>query len=305
MRALFSLLTLLGVAAICGAAAGQGAPPAGTRASGTAADETAIRDGAAAFARAFNAADARAVAALWTPTGEYVDEAGNTFSGRPAIEKEYAALFKEHPGATIRVTIDALRFAGPDLAIEEGTARVQEPPVGAVSMARYMAIHRKQDGKWLMASVRDLESAPLTRYQALRELEALVGDWEARTGDVSVETHCEWMENRNFIRRTFKRTQGGEVATSGMQIIGVDPTTDEVVSWEFDADGGFGRALWTRDGARWIIANEAVTGAGKTALSINLLTFVNKDTFHFQSTNRTLDGAPMQDIPETKITRRK
>jgi uncharacterized protein (TIGR02246 family) len=52
-----------------------------------AAEEKAIRETAEAFTSAFNKGDAKAVAALWTTAGEYIDETGLETRGRDAIEK--------------------------------------------------------------------------------------------------------------------------------------------------------------------------------------------------------------------------
>jgi uncharacterized protein (TIGR02246 family) len=268
-------------------------------------DEKAIRATAEAFTQAFNRGDAKAVAALWTPDGEYVDEDGSRYQGREAIQAEYAALFKDHPKARIRVDIASIRLVGPSMAIEEGTTRLNEPPVGDLSTAHYTVIHTKQDGRWQMASVQDLESAPLSKYQLLRDLEPLIGRWEARSGDTRVETECAWTDNRNFIHRTFKARKGDQVISSGIQLIGVDPSLGEVTSWEFDQDGGTGRGLWHQDGGRWVIEAQGFTGTGQETMATNTLAFVNKDTFTWQSTDRTLDGAPVADVPLTKITRRK
>ena len=61
--------------------------------------ESEIRATAAAFVQAFDRGDARAVAALWTPDGSVADDSGTIYKGRPAIEAQYAELFKQNPGA--------------------------------------------------------------------------------------------------------------------------------------------------------------------------------------------------------------
>ena len=96
--------------------------------------------------KAFNAGDAKAIGALWAPDAEYTDESGKTFQGREAIEKEYAELFKEHPGAAMTVTIESIRFLGTDAAIEKGIAKVNSPRLEGMSGARYTVVHAKKDG---------------------------------------------------------------------------------------------------------------------------------------------------------------
>ncbi|HTU25451.1 MAG TPA: SgcJ/EcaC family oxidoreductase, partial [Pirellulales bacterium] len=96
--------------------------------SGEAADPgIAIRSSAKAFVTAFDRGDAAAIAGLWTADGEYLDDAGNRFSGRKAIEQEYVRFFAEHPGAKIEIKIDAIRLIGADAAIEDGHAVLTLP----------------------------------------------------------------------------------------------------------------------------------------------------------------------------------
>src|SRR5262245_30700812 len=56
------------------------------------ADEAAIRANIAEFVRAYNARDAKAVAALFLPEAQIIDEDGNTIQGREAIERQFAEI---------------------------------------------------------------------------------------------------------------------------------------------------------------------------------------------------------------------
>ena len=111
------------------------------------ADEEAIRGVAESFTKAFNAGDARAVAALHTPDARVVDVTGEVVEGRDAVEREYAGLFRDNPGLTIEVNVDDLRLVGPDAAIEEGTTRVTPKDGGAPVVNRYSAVDVKRDGR--------------------------------------------------------------------------------------------------------------------------------------------------------------
>jgi uncharacterized protein (TIGR02246 family) len=125
-----------------------------------AADDAAVRATSEAFVKAFNAGDAKAVAALWTADGTLVDEADESFSDRPAIEAAYAKFFKAHPETKINVTIDSVRMISADAAIEEGHASVVSATGDTSASAKYTAVHVKQDGKWLMASVHEAPNSP-------------------------------------------------------------------------------------------------------------------------------------------------
>src|SRR5262245_15738525 len=89
--------------------------------------ETAVRKTSAAFIKAFNAADARAVAALWSKDGEFVGADGETIRGRAAIEKTYVEFFRQNPKAKIEVEIQSVRLLGRHTALEEGSLKLQLP----------------------------------------------------------------------------------------------------------------------------------------------------------------------------------
>ena len=75
-------------------------------------------------------------------------------------------------------------------------------------------------------------------------------------GDAAkVELQYEWIAGKSFLRgETTIHNSGDDAATpGGIQIIGKDPLSGEIVSWYFDADGGHGYGVWTKDGARWMI----------------------------------------------------
>jgi uncharacterized protein (TIGR02246 family) len=245
------------------------------------------------------------VAALWTPDGEYVDEDGTTLTGRAAIQQEYTDFFKQHPKAHIQVDIESIRVLGPEVAVEDGTTRLSEPPVGAVSTALYSVVHVKRDGKWQMARVRDVDSAPLSNYAVLRNLEPMIGRWALQNGDTRTDSECDWIENRNWMRRTFETRRGKDLLASGVQMIGVDPTTGELASWEFDGDGGASRTAWHQDGDKWIGESEGVMRDGRPTTATNIIKFQGKNGISWQSVNRTLDGAPIADVPEMKVARAK
>ena len=83
--------------------------------------QKAIRTTANDFVKACNAADVKAVGPLGRRRRVH-RQVGPVVSRPPAIEELYAGLFKDHPGATMTVKIEAIRFFGPDIAMEKGIA---------------------------------------------------------------------------------------------------------------------------------------------------------------------------------------
>ena len=149
-------------------------PAAGTESSP---DLAAIRAGSEAFVAAFNKRDAKAIAALWTENGEYMDDSGRRFAGRDAIEKGYAEYFGENPNARLQTVIDSLRLVGPDTAIEDGRAAVEPAAPGATGISNYTVVYAKVKGKWLMASARDRWIEAPASVRSAADLEWLIGTW--------------------------------------------------------------------------------------------------------------------------------
>src|SRR5262245_10236497 len=153
--ALAAVGLVVGVAAVGGAQGPQRGPEAGATARPMAPDERAIRDRVAEFVRAFNAADAPGVAALFAADARLTGTHGNVLEGRAAIEQDFAETFRAQPGLTIEVVPESVRLVGPDSAVEEGVAKVTPKEGGNPEVSRYSAVHVKRDGKWLQASVHE------------------------------------------------------------------------------------------------------------------------------------------------------
>ncbi len=157
------------------------------------ADEQAIRATAEDFVKAFNAADVKAIGALWAPDAEYTDESDQSFQGRAAIEEVYADLFKQHLGAMMTVKIESLRLLGPDVALEKGVARVKSPGGIADTAARYTVVHAKRNGKWTMVFGRDAPYVPASNEDYLKDLEWLIGDWNPQAKELPLRrTSSGW-----------------------------------------------------------------------------------------------------------------
>jgi uncharacterized protein (TIGR02246 family) len=264
------------------------------------ADDEAIRKVSAELTRALDKGDAKAVAALWTEEGEYVGEDGTTVRGRPALEAAYAKLFAKNPHVKVEATIDSIRFVSRDSAIEEGVAKIRKAKGEDSDTTRYSILYAREDGAWRIAVLREWPDEGVTP----RDLDWLVGTWVAKTDNGEVRTTYEWDENKTFLhtRITIKEKDGTVTAT---QTIGKDPRTGGLRSWIFGSDGGFGEAAWSLDGKRWVLEASGVTPDGGEVTAKNILTPIDKDSFSWQSIDRTKDGEALPNIAPIKVTRAK
>ena len=235
------------------------APPVPSKASSA---ESEIRATAVAFVEAFNRGDARAVAALWTAAGTAADDSGRIYKGRAAIEAQYAALFKELPGARMEVSVKSIEFPTPTTAIEDGVAQVDAEHAGPPQASRYTAVHIKQDGKWLMASVREASIELPSNFARVEGLAWLVGSWTAQRDGTTIHTTIRWIANKSFLERDYTIRKDGIVVSSGKQIIGWDAKARQIRSWSFDASGGYGTGLWMATPDGWRIESSGVMADG-------------------------------------------
>jgi len=304
-RRVWSLVTALctGVVVIClvyRSFAQDEKPGAETKADSP--EAAAVRKQADEVIKAFNRGDAKAMASFWTENGEYIGPDGETVRGRGAIEKEYAEFFKKNPKATLEIQIQSVRRLGPRAAMEEGTLVVRLPGKKEKGESRYSVLHVKEDDGWHAASVREWLPDETTAM-ALKDIDWLIGTWEARSPETEVQTIYEWDDNKAFLRCRYTVKQGDKVLNSGTQVIGKDPA-GKLRSWLFDSSGSFGESIWSRDDSnRWVIEATATLPDGSEMVATNLLIPINKDTFTWQSVDRSAGGAPLPDVPPVKVTR--
>ena len=280
----------------------------GTSANARSADEAAIRAAGAAFIEAYNARDAKKLAALWTPDAVYIDPlTGEQSVGREAIEKEFADAFADKQDVKLVIDASSIDFVSPNVAIVHGTAhviRAGEEPVDS----EYTAVRVKRDDQWLLDRVSEVEKEkePPSNYEHLKELQWMIGSWHDADPPpaVEIQTDCAWTKNKNFMTRSYAVAIGDEVRKSGMQIIGWDPIGKQIHSWLFDSDGGFGEGTWTRKGDKWFIQNNAVLPDGGKASSLNIMTRLDDNSFKWESVNRDIDGQLQPNVEPVLVERK-
>jgi uncharacterized protein (TIGR02246 family) len=281
-------------------------PKASGKPTAPSADEQAIRKAAADFAAAFNRHDARAVAQMWTPNGEYLDELGRRYDGRAAIEDEYAKFFKAHPKVKLRIAVDSVRLLNSTTAIEEGRVLLDPMPEGGPAISRYTAVDVKQpDGKWQAASVRDQRVAFAPGSGSLEDLAWLVGDWTAEHAGARVELSCDWNPEKSFLERKFTVTKEGKLASMSTEIIAWDPVAGEIRSWSFSSKGDRSEGVWHPRGKLWVVAHRGTLPDGTPTNSTDSWSHLLGDALGWRSVQRTVGGVPVADAREVVLKKAK
>jgi uncharacterized protein (TIGR02246 family) len=254
------------------------------------AELSAIRESISSFKKAFDAGDAKAVAAHWTVDGEYIDESGRRLFGLDAIEKEFAAFFAANPGAKLISKVEKLRLINAETAIEEGTDRVEPAPAGAPGGSTYSAILVKRDGKWLMWSVRESRIDVPSNYGHLQLFDGMIGTWTAENEGVEFEATSQWIADKNFIEQKFKSTRAGEVVSSGTQIIGWDPAA--VGIWHLSDNNSF------------VVETTGTLIDGTPTTAVNIVSKLDKNAVVWRSVNRTAGAFRVLDTNEVVLRRK-
>jgi len=271
---------------------------------GISADETTIRKAVESYVEAYNRGDASAAASHWSREGSYLTQTGEYAKGpdkiRPAMEK----LFSERKGIQVKVAIFEVQRQSADRAIAKGFAVFQQPG-DENDEAIFTATYVKEKGTWKIIKVdEDESSVPLATIAKLGELEWLIGDWVDQDEDATVETTFRWSKDFAFINGTFRVIVGDRVDLEGTQVIGWDPVGNKIRSWIFDNEAGFGEGEWSREGNRWTVNVKSVLGTGQKASSMNIYTYVDPDSFTWQSVSRAVGGELLPDIDEVTVVRK-
>lgn len=256
------------------------------------------------FIAAFNKGDAKAVAEMWTPEADYIDQTGRHVHGRAALEKMYEKFFAANKGAKLQIIVVKRKEVTPDVLLENGFSEVTPGDGSPGSVARFAAVLVKKNGHWLLDSVHESVAHPPTHAEHFSDLEWLIGEWAGEEKGESTTATYMWAENQNFIVSTFAMTVNGVPVTGGTQWIAYDPVAKGIRSWSFYSRGGFGEGTWTQDGAnKWTIKSSAITADGKKVSVTNILAKTGPDAATWQSTGINVDGKAMPDGPVHKLKR--
>jgi len=256
------------------------------------------------YVDAFNKRDAEAIVKLWSPEAVYLNRTtGEEVVGREAIGKQFAEYFKGQPEQRLSVTTESIQLISPNVALERGVSQLVVPKSDP-EVVDYTAIYVKRDGQWLLDRITDDAKVEIpSHYEHLKVLEWMVGSWSDQDEGVQIQTDCKWAKNQNFLVRSFSLVVGDQIDSSGMQIIGWDPAAKTIRSWTFDSNGAFAEATWKKKGDSWHISNRGVLPDGRMATMVNVMKVVDKDSFTWETIERTAGGELLPNIQAVTVVR--
>ncbi|MDQ7782493.1 MAG: SgcJ/EcaC family oxidoreductase [Desulfomonilaceae bacterium] len=272
--------------------------------SGISQDEMAIRKAVESYVNAYNGADASAAASHWSKDGSYLTQSGDHARGPEEIQPVLKKFLGDNMGMQVRAALIDVQVHSAAEAAAKGFAVFKRPGEEDEEVL-FTAALVKEDAAWKLLKVEEEESSvPLTTIAQLGELEWLIGDWVDQEDDARVETTFRWSKDYAFINGTFRVIVGDRVDLEGTQVIGWDPTAKRIRSWIFDNKAGFGEGEWSRAGNTWTVKVKSTLGTGQKASSINIYTYVDANSFNWQSVSREVDGELLPDIDQVSVVRK-
>lgn len=265
---------------------------------GSEADRQAIHAAGKAYQAALARGDVAALAKLWAPDGDIIDEAGTRLLARDMLAAEAEASRNGGKPPSITLSETSLRFLSPDVAVEDGTAEVGRPGGSGRIKGRFTAGWVRSEGLWKLGFLREAKLQTTADRPQLSDLEPLVGTWRPAGDDRSIRVVAAWNRDKTFLLRTMTITTEEKREIEISQRIGIDPVSGQLRSWNFSSDGGHGEGVWTRDGDAWVVHTTAVAPNGVRTTSFNVYAFEDGDRLRWRSfpTSVTAGHTPPVDM---------
>jgi uncharacterized protein (TIGR02246 family) len=297
MHRCYAFLTIALISAF--SAVGLAAPKAGTD------RDTEIVNSINALADDFNRGDAKSLAERWTADAEITGIDGKRVIGRDAIAAAFRDLFEAHPKSKIQLRMLSTRFPTDNVALVDLVAEMTPAIAASGEQPTPSMVLIKTDGHWLIAKMHETLNKPSSGRSPLESLKWMVGNWTGEAGEgLSISSSCDWTARGTYLIRKFSAEAKNGPLRAGTEVIGWDPRRNEIRSWTFNADGGFGESSWAHDGDRWIVKYSGTQVDGVCVSSTHIVTVVNAETLTIESKDRVVDGQMQPDMPAVTIKRR-
>jgi uncharacterized protein (TIGR02246 family) len=258
-----------------------------------------LQKAAADFVVAYNNKDAAALAQLFTEEGEIADlTAADLTTGRTQIQTRYEAIFAGKP-LQIAIEVDSVRLVTPRLAIEDGTYHLT--PAGdetapPKSTAYSAVLTKSEAGEWLIASTRSLKDVTEAAGRLTTLADVLKGEWTHQAPEgVRLDLAFGWDPTGKHLSGEMLTTTADAEPQKGSIRISWDASKEQIVSWMFDAQGGFTHGVWTPTDNGWLIRSEGTTSDGETLSASQQLTNEGTDILIWAASQRVIDGEPLPD----------
>lgn len=254
------------------------------------------------FEKAFNAHNAPAMSALWTPDAVYTATVANVqVNGRNDIGAAYAKLFKQQPTSSLKLTITESKINGGKaslLGMAEVTQKGQLP-----TRSLFRGALEKVGASWLFSSVEESE-LPADSPTGMSQLGWLAGTWTQALPSGDVKNTYHWVDGGAFLIRNYSREAKQGPAVDGTQIFGWDAEQQCIRTWLFDSNGSFGEGYWQRQSPdKWLNKMALKLPDGRRGSVTQIMTRKGDNEIILQSVDREIDGQFQPNTAPATMTR--
>lgn len=272
--------------------------------SSSSSDEAAIRQQLAGITKGLASGDSKGLSSLWATDATFIDSDGVLTKGRPSLEKKFATLIAENGRPHFLLSPQNIKVISSNVALTDGLVIRQDGMTGPTPETRYSMVFVKQNGEWLISSATETPLTPQISSEPLEALSWLVGEWSAEGNGGSVHLKADWAAHKNFIQCRYEMKKSADAApVESRQVIGFDPRINQIVSWHFDSNGGFGYGTWSQRDRQWVVNATGVQPDGSTSVAHNVMTLDDGNNFSWQSVDRSIDGVSIADTKSLKVQR--
>jgi uncharacterized protein (TIGR02246 family) len=244
--------------------------------------------------------DAKAIAAMFTEAGEFIDSERVVYSGRKDIEVEFGALFEVIPVRKMELVVDSVRQVADSVVVEDGHAWIQIGEA-ATTVSQYCSVLVRDGDQWKIASLRDIKSEYASASDRLSSLDWIIGEWIDESDSGVVEYEFGWSEDNNFILGSYQIRNIEEEDFNGSVRIGWDAANKQFKSWLFDSEGGVSIGYWNPIDEGWIIKNTGTRSDGVVGSSTNYYQLVEDGRVLWKSFDRHVGGEKKPDVEVTLV----
>ena len=124
---------------------------------------------------------------------------------------------------------------------------------------------------------------------------------DSRTLDLTFK----WIADKKFIELSYSVRDKDTPIRSGIQIIGRDPLSGDVISWSFDSTGGYGQGQWRPLKKGVIIESRGTMPDGAHTASSDIVSRIDGESFSWQSVNRRVAGQRLSDQEPVALKRKR
>lgn len=150
-----------------------------------------------------------------------------------------------------------------------------------------------------------MHETPDVTFEHLKDFNWLAGSWVDRQRPFVTSNTFTWNSGKTMLIERFSIKIQNEKNLDGQQIIAWDPVKEQIRSWIFDSDGGFGEAVWTKEEDRWVANALFTMPDGRQASAVHIYKKIDDNTYTFASENRDVDGNVLPNLGPFKFMRQK